>query len=114
VRGVQQVLPAPQTAEAGHLQSTEPQSLVRVVPQAPLHFGRAQQVPVSASHVCPDPHLQVRLPQSLVKVTPHCPSHRGSSQQVPAMPLDFEVQALPEAHEHLSVEPQPSGKSEPH
>jgi hypothetical protein len=96
------------------LQSTEPQSLLTVVPHAPLHFGKAQQVPLSASQACPDPHLQVRLPQSLVKVTPHCPSHRGSSQQVPATPLVFELQALPAAHAHLSVEPQPSGKAEPH
>jgi hypothetical protein len=111
---VQQVLFAPHTALAGHLQSTEPQSLLTVVPHAPLHFGNAQQVPVSASQACPELHLQVRLPQSLLKVTPHCPSHRGSSQQVPATPLVFEVQALPEAHAHLSVEPQPSGKAVPH
>jgi hypothetical protein len=79
-----------------------------------LHFGNAQQVPLAASQACPAPHLQMRLPQSFIKVTPHCPSHRGSSQQVPAMPLVFELQALPAAHAHLSVEPQPSGKAEPH
>jgi hypothetical protein len=114
VRGVQQVLFALHTAVAGHLQSTEPQSLLTVVPHAPLHFGSAQHVPLSASQACPDPHLQVRLPQSFIKVTPHFPSQRGSSQHVPAMPLVFEVQALPEAHAHLSVEPQPSGRSVPH
>ena len=114
MRGVQQVLPAPHTAVAGHLQSTEPQALLMVAPHAPLHVGNAQQVPLAASQACPAAHLQVRLPQALFKVTPHCSSHRGSSQQVPAMPLVFELQALPAVHAQLSVEPQPSGKAEPH
>jgi hypothetical protein len=108
------VLFAAHTAVAGHLQSTEPQSLLKVVPHAPLHFGNAQQVPLVASHACPDPHLQTWLPQALLKVTPHFPSHRGSSQHVPATPLVFELHALPAAQAQLTTEPQPSGKAVPH
>jgi hypothetical protein len=96
------------------VQLTEPQALLTVVPQAPSQVGSAQQVWLAASQACPAAHLQARLPQALLKVTSHCPSHRGSSQQVPAMPLTFELHALPAAHAHLSVEPQPSGKAEPH
>ena len=114
MRGVQQVLSALHTALAGHVQSTEPQALLTVVPHAPLHVGNAQQVWLASSQACPAAHLQARLPQALLKVTPHCPSQRGSSQHVPATPLVFELQALPLAQEQLSVAPQPSGKAEPH
>jgi hypothetical protein len=99
---------------AGHVQLTEPQALLTVVPHAPLHVGSAQQVWLAMSQACPAAHLQARSPQALLKVTPHCPSQLGSSQQVPATPLVFELHALPAAHVHLSVEPQPSGRAVPH
>jgi hypothetical protein len=44
VRGVQHVWAAPHTPPAGHVQLTEPQSLLTVMPQAPLHVGSVQQV----------------------------------------------------------------------
>lgn len=114
VRRTQQVLFAPHTALAGHVQLTEPQELLTVVAQAPLHVGNAQQVWLTASQACPAAHLQAMLPQALLNVTLHCPPQTGSAQQVPAVPAVFELHALPAAHAQLSVAPQPSGRAEPH
>jgi len=50
----------------------------------------------------------------LLKVTLHRLSHDGSPQHVPGTPLTFELHWFPAAHAQLSVEPQPSGKAEPH
>lgn len=67
-----------------HLQSTEPQVLVTVLPHELPHVGSVQ-------HVLPAPVQDLPLPQSvphtfepqlLVSVTPHCPLHTGNAQQV--------------------------------
>jgi hypothetical protein len=80
---VQQVLLAPHTALAGHVQLTEPQALLTVVPHAPLHVGSAQQVLLAASQACPAGQLpQTRLPQALLTVVLHAPLQLGSAQQV--------------------------------
>jgi hypothetical protein len=102
-------------ALAGHVQSTEPQSLLTVVPHAPLHVGNVQQLWLAASHVCPAAHLlQTRLPQALVRVVLQAPLQIGSAQQVPVDPAVFVLHTLPDAHAQFSVPPQPSGKAEPH
>jgi hypothetical protein len=111
---VQQVWFAPHTEFAGQLQATEPQSLLTVVPQVPLHVGNAQHTWLAVSQPWPDTHLQATLPQALLKVTLHFPSQLGSSQHVPATPAVFELHAVPAAHAQLSVAPQPSGKAAPH
>ena len=96
----------------GHLQSTAPQSLLTVVPQAPLHVGTRSR------YCCPVAGLArwalagaaaagVSQGQAALPVT------GGSSQQVPRRRCSS-TEALPAAHAQLSVEPQPSGKAEPH
>jgi hypothetical protein len=112
---LQQVWSGLQTDPAAHVQSTEPQSLLRVVPQAPLHVGKAQQLWFSASHTCPAAHLlQTRLPQSLVRVVLQTPLQLGSAQQLPIDPALFALHTLPAAQAQFRVFPQPSGKAEPH
>ena len=72
------------TAVTAHLQSTEPQVLVTVLPQALLHVGRAQQVLPAPLQALPLPQSVPHTfePQALVSVVLHWPLHTGSAQQV--------------------------------
>ena len=76
MRGVQQVC-APavplHTALPAHLQSTEPQVLVTVLPQALLHVGSAQQVLPAPLQALPVPQSVPHTfePQVFVSVMPH-------------------------------------------
>ena len=104
-----------------HLQSTEPQALVTVLPQALLHFGRSQQLPAVHALPAPQSALQALLPQVLLSVTPHWVPHVGSAQQVSAavshsLPLPQDaVPHVREPHVFVSVTlhwPLQTGKSQ--
>ena len=84
MRGAQQVWFAWHTLAPEHLQSTEPQAFVTVLPHEVPHVGRVQQVLLAAAQALPVPQeaLHTLLPQVFINVTPHCVPQVGNAQQV--------------------------------
>ena len=73
MRGAQQVWFAWHTPVPAHLQSTDPQALLTVLPHEVPHVGRVQHVLLVGSQAFPVPQvaLHTLLPQLFISVTPH-------------------------------------------
>ena len=93
------------------MQSTEPQVLVTVFPQALPQVGSVQHVLLGPVQDLPLPQSvpQTFEPQALVSVTPHAPLHTGRAQHVLVavshdLPLPQEVgEQVREPQELLNV-----------
>jgi hypothetical protein len=90
-------MPETQMLEPEQLQSTLPQELFTVVPQAPLHVGSWQQS--LFTHVEPDAQLNVCEPQEFVTVPQYVGLGLvGSAQQMPGSVVPAVEHAKPAPH----------------